>query len=33
MAKVLKYTLDFGTSNTLLGAVTEFGKAFAHGGL
>ena len=26
MAKVLKYTLDFGTSNTLLGAVTELGK-------
>ena len=26
MAKVLKYTLDFGTSNTLLGAVTELGR-------
>jgi hypothetical chaperone protein len=26
MVKVLKYTLDFGTSNTLLGAVTELGS-------
>lgn len=26
MTKVLKYTLDFGTSNTLLGAVTELGR-------
>ena len=26
MVKVLKYTLDFGTSNTLLGAVTELGR-------
>ena len=26
MAKVLRYSLDFGTSNTLLGAVTELGS-------
>lgn len=26
MVKVLNYTLDFGTSNTLLGAVTELGR-------